>query len=90
MGNTSHKHRTCASGRVSRSKAPRQSSFDEWLKTLEDRDGAARIDARIVRLSLGNFGDYKPIGEGLSELRTSAARFLRGRTTPRMSMFPVS
>ncbi len=28
-----------------------------------------RIDARIRRLSLGNFGDVKPVGEGVSELR---------------------
>jgi putative addiction module killer protein len=29
----------------------------------------ARIDARIRRLSLGNAGDVKPVGEGVSELR---------------------
>lgn len=28
-----------------------------------------RIDIRIRRLSLGNPGDVKPIGEGISELR---------------------
>ncbi len=27
------------------------------------------INARIRRLSLGNFGDVKPVGEGVSELR---------------------
>jgi putative addiction module killer protein len=29
----------------------------------------ARIDARIRRLSLGNPGDVKPVGEGVSEMR---------------------
>lgn len=29
----------------------------------------ARIDIRVRRLSLGNAGDAKPIGEGVSELR---------------------
>lgn len=29
----------------------------------------ARIQIRIRRLSLGNFGDVKPVGDGLSELR---------------------
>jgi len=29
----------------------------------------ARISARIDRLALGNFGDAKPVGEGVSELR---------------------
>ena len=28
-----------------------------------------RIDARIRRLSLGNLGDVKPVGKGVSELR---------------------
>jgi putative addiction module killer protein len=36
---------------------------------LRDRQARARINARIRRLSLGNFGDVKPIGEGVSELR---------------------
>ncbi len=31
--------------------------------------GFDAIDARIRRLSLGNFGDVKPAGEGVSELR---------------------
>ena len=31
--------------------------------------GRARIDIRIRRLSLGNAGDVKPVGEGVSELR---------------------
>jgi len=29
----------------------------------------ARIDVRIRRLSLGNPGDVKPVGEGVSEMR---------------------
>ena len=28
-----------------------------------------RIDIRIRRISLGNFGDVKPVGEGVSEIR---------------------
>ena len=31
--------------------------------------GQGRIQIRIRRLSLGNFGDVKPVGEGVSELR---------------------
>jgi putative addiction module killer protein len=36
---------------------------------LRDRKARARIDMRIRRLSLGNPGDVKPIGSGVSELR---------------------
>ena len=31
--------------------------------------GGGKFNARIARLSLGNFGDHKPISDGLSELR---------------------
>lgn len=34
-----------------------------------DGQAKARINARIRRLSLGNPGDVKPVGGGLSELR---------------------
>jgi len=43
--------------------------YAEWFKSLRDRQARARIDTRIRRLSLGNPGDVKPVGEGVSELR---------------------
>ena len=43
--------------------------YAEWFARLRDRQARARIDARIRRLSLGNPGDVKPVGEGISELR---------------------
>jgi putative addiction module killer protein len=36
---------------------------------LKDRQAMARIAARIDRLALGNPGDVKPVGSGISELR---------------------
>jgi putative addiction module killer protein len=43
--------------------------FAGWLKALKDIQAKARIGARIRRLSLGNPGDVKPVGEGVSEMR---------------------
>jgi putative addiction module killer protein len=43
--------------------------FSNWLRKLSDHNARARIQIRIRRLSLGNFGDVKPVGEGVSELR---------------------
>jgi putative addiction module killer protein len=43
--------------------------YFQWFVGLRDRRARARINARIRRLSLGNFGDVKPVGEGVSELR---------------------
>jgi putative addiction module killer protein len=44
-------------------------AYAEWFARLRDRQARARVDARIRRLSLGNPGDVKPVGEGISELR---------------------
>lgn len=43
--------------------------FDKWLKALGDQRAVARIASRIERLGLGNPGDVKAVGEGVSEMR---------------------
>lgn len=43
--------------------------YAEWFDNLRDRQAKARINIRIRRLSLGNPGDVRPVGEGVSELR---------------------
>ena len=45
------------------------SAYADWYAGLRDRQVKIRIDVRIRRLSLGNPGDVKPVGEGVSELR---------------------
>lgn len=44
-------------------------TYAAWFESLRDRQARARIDIRIRRLSLGNPGDVKAVGEGVSELR---------------------
>ena len=43
--------------------------FRDWLETLSDRDARSRIRVRLNRVRLGNFGDCKSVGRGVSELR---------------------
>lgn len=43
--------------------------YARWLEKLRDRQAKARIAVRIRRLSLGNPGDVRPVGGGVSELR---------------------
>ena len=43
--------------------------FAAWFADLRDREARARITVRIRRLSLGNPGDVKPVGNDVSEMR---------------------
>ena len=43
--------------------------FHKWLRSLKDRAARARIRVRLNRVRLGNFGDCKPVGKGINELR---------------------
>lgn len=43
--------------------------FKDWIASLGDRMAKARIAARVGRLSAGNFGDCKPLSDGVWELR---------------------
>jgi putative addiction module killer protein len=47
----------------------KSSTFETWFNGLRDRQAQARISARIRRFSLGNPGDVKPVGSGVSEMR---------------------
>jgi putative addiction module killer protein len=44
-------------------------TYRKWFDSLKDKKTRFRIDIRIRRLSLGNTGNVKHIGEGISELK---------------------
>ena len=46
-----------------------QNPFRDWLEGLRDRQARAKIRVRLNRIRLGNFGDAKSVGKGVSELR---------------------
>jgi putative addiction module killer protein len=44
-------------------------TFDLWFENLRDLRAKARISTRIEQAKMGNLGDCKPVGEGVSEMR---------------------
>jgi len=43
--------------------------FSSWMREMKDRFARSVINERIRRLSLGNKGDSKYLGDGVTELR---------------------
>jgi len=44
-------------------------AYEKWFNSLSDGRAKAGIDVRIRRLSLGNPGETRPVGEGVMELK---------------------
>ncbi len=45
------------------------SAYQEWFRDLRDLQARRRIDIRLGQVALGNLGDRKSVGDGVSELR---------------------
>ena len=43
--------------------------FQLWVDKLKDRKAAARIFIRLDRVQMGNLGNFKNLGDSISELR---------------------
>lgn len=43
--------------------------YTEWLESISDTKTQDRIENRVDRMTLGNFGDHRGVGEGVLELR---------------------
>lgn len=52
--------------------------FDKWLKKLRDLRAKAKILLRIEKIETdGHFGDCKPVGDGIIELKVNFAKGYR-------------
>ena len=51
--------------------------YKQQLDNLKDLRVRAKSQTRIKRLQMGNFGDVKPVGEGVSELRITEGKGYR-------------
>lgn len=60
--------------------------FDLWLRSLKNREARSRILARVDRLAMGNAGDVKPVGSGVSEMRIDCGAGYRVYFTQRGTM----
>ena len=43
--------------------------YVKYVDSLKDREGAAKIRARVTQAELGNLGDWGSVGQGVIELR---------------------
>ncbi len=43
--------------------------YERWFQRLDDHRSKALINMRVLRLAMGNPGDVRPVGGGVSELR---------------------
>ncbi|MGB5596396.1 MAG: type II toxin-antitoxin system RelE/ParE family toxin [Crocosphaera sp.] len=43
--------------------------FNQWYNSLKDSKVQYKIDARLERVALGNLGDHRSVGDGVSELK---------------------
>ncbi len=52
--------------------------FDKWLRKLKDLKAKAKILFRIQKIeNQGHFGDCKPVGDGIIEMRVNFAKGYR-------------
>lgn len=63
--------------------------FREWLDALKDMKVQVRIVARLRLAEAGNLGDWKSVGDGLSEMRVDVGPGYRLYFTRRQNILIV-
>lgn len=63
--------------------------FRDWLDALRDMKARLRIAARLRLAEAGSLGDWKSVGDGLSEMRVDAGPGYRLYFTRRQSILIV-
>lgn len=63
--------------------------FREWLDALKDMKVQVRIAARLRLAEAGNLGDWKSVGDGLSEMRVDVGPGYRLYFTRRQNILIV-
>ena len=63
--------------------------FDHWFARIRDLRARVRVQARIDRLAMGNAGDHKSVGGGVTELRIDYGPGYRVYYTQRGSVLVV-
>ncbi|WP_382156099.1 type II toxin-antitoxin system RelE/ParE family toxin [Hydrogenophaga sp. ANAO-22] len=64
-------------------------AFQEWLDNLKDIKARIRIAARLRLAEAGNLGDWKPVGEEVSEMRVDVGPGYRLYFTRRQNILIV-
>lgn len=64
-------------------------SFEKWHHELKDLRAKTAIYRRIDRAEHGNFGDIKPVGDGVSEMRIDVGAGYRVYYTVRNRMMII-
>lgn len=63
--------------------------FRDWLDALKDMKAQVRIAARLRLAEVGNLGDWKPVGAGLSEMRVDIGPGYRLYFTRRQNILVI-
>jgi putative addiction module killer protein len=51
--------------------------FDQWIDGLADLKARAAVYLRIKRAEMGNFGEYKVLEDGISEMKVDVGQGYR-------------